>query len=60
MLSAIAPDAALATGTATGTDEPTNTAFLDPGDVLDARAAAGPYGSLLSAFIGPGPNGTWN
>jgi len=52
----IAPDAALTTGTY----KPTNTSFADSGDVFDAPAPAGPYGSLLSQFNGLGPNGTWN
>lgn len=55
-LSFIAPDASLVTGTY----KPTNSDFLDSGDVFDAPAPAGPYGTLLSAFNGLGPNGTWS
>jgi subtilisin-like proprotein convertase family protein len=53
-------DGAPALGTGqitTGTYSPTD---VSPGDILPAPAPAGPYGTLLSAFNGTNPNGTWN
>ena len=40
-----------------GTYKPTN---IGGGDTFTSPAPAGPYASLLSAFLGTNPNGTWS
>jgi hypothetical protein len=56
MLDDGAPFGMPASGVGPGAFKPTD---LEPGDVLNDPAPAGPYPSALSTFNGTDPNGTW-